>query len=153
MESATNRVWHHRMLGLLRIVTGFLFIAHGGQKLLNFPPSGKPPMPLDGWMATAGYLELIGGALILIGLLTRPVAFILAGEMAVAYFKAHAPNDFWPINNKGELSVLLSFLFLYFTFVGAGAFSIDSLFRRKAATESEHRGATADASGSRASPA
>lgn len=118
------------MHGLLRIVVGFLFMAHGSQKLFGFPASGKPSMPLDVMMTTAGYLELVGGALILLGLLTRPVAFILSGMMAVAYFKAHAPNGFWPIVNQGELAVVYSFLFLYFAFAGAGAFSIDSLFRR-----------------------
>ena len=119
------------MLGVLRIVTGFLFIAHGTQKLLGFPPSDHP-MPMVMWTLpwVAAVLELFGGALILFGLLTRPVAFILSGEMAVAYFMAHAPKDFWPVVNKGESAVLYCFIFLFFVFAGAGAFSLDSLFAK-----------------------
>ena len=139
MTKYTHSGWQYHMHGLLRIVMGFLFTAHGTQKLLDFPASGKPPVPLDGMMLAAGYLELIGGLLILVGLLTRPVAFILSGMMAVAYFKAHAPNGFWPIVNHGELAVVYCFLFLYFTFAGAGAFSIDSLFRRDRVTQTNDR--------------
>jgi putative oxidoreductase len=123
--------WQPRILGLLRIVTGFLFIAHGTQKLFGFPPSDRPMNIQLGTMpGIGGLLELVGGALILVGLFTRPTAFILAGEMAVAYFLMHAKNGFWPIVNKGELAALYCFVFLYFVFAGAGSFSLDSLFRK-----------------------
>jgi putative oxidoreductase len=106
-------------------------MAHGGQKLLGYPapmPGGKAPlMTLIG---VAGILESVGGFLILIGLFTRPVAFILAGFMAVAYFMAHAPGGFWPLLNKGELAVLYCFVFLYMAVAGGGAWSVDRLWRR-----------------------
>jgi putative oxidoreductase len=123
--------WQPRLLSILRIVTGFLFIAHGTQKLLDFPPSDHP-MNLAAWTMpwTAGVLELVGGGLIILGLLTRPVAFILAGEMAVAYFMSHAPNGFWPIANKGELAVVYCFIFLYLAVAGAGAWSLDAIFKK-----------------------
>jgi putative oxidoreductase len=124
--------WQPRVLGLLRIVTGFLFTAHGTQKIFGFPPPDKPMnIELASAAGIGGLLELVGGALILFGLFTRPVAFILSGEMAVAYFVVHAPKGFWPIVNKGELAALYCFLFLYFVFAGAGAFSLDSLFRKE----------------------
>lgn len=123
--------WTPRVLSILRIVTGLLFFTHGSQKLFGFPPPDHP-MVLTPWTLpwTAGILELVGGAMILLGLLTRPAAFVLCGEMAVAYFMAHAPHAFWPIVNKGEPAVLYCFLFLFFAFSGAGAFSIDALFNR-----------------------
>lgn len=129
--SSTYAQWTPRLLSILRIITGFLFMAHGGQKLLGYPapmPGGKAPlMTLIG---VAGILESVGGFLILIGLFTRPVAFILAGFMAVAYFMAHAPGGFWPLLNKGELAVLYCFVFLYMAVAGGGAWSVDRLWRR-----------------------
>jgi putative oxidoreductase len=120
------------MQGLLRIVFGFLFVAHGTQKILGFPPSAKPMnLQLDSLPGMAGILELVGGTLILVGLLTRPVAFILSGLMAFAYFISHAPKGFWPILNKGELAVIYCFLFLFFAVAGAGSFSLDSLIHRR----------------------
>jgi putative oxidoreductase len=120
--------WTPRMLSILRIVTGFLFMTHGAQKLLGYPA----PMPgsLPTLIMVAGVLELFGGLLILLGLFTRPVAFILAGMMAVAYFMAHAPGGFWPLLNKGELAVLYCFVFLFLAAAGGGAWSIDRLWRR-----------------------
>jgi putative oxidoreductase len=131
-ENTFLAAWQPRMQGLLRMVIGFLFIAHGSQKLLGFPPSDKPMnIDLGSTAGIAGLLELVGGALIIVGLLTRPVAFILSGLMAFAYFMAHAPKGFWPIVNKGELAVVYCFVFLYFAVAGAGAFSLDSLFQRR----------------------
>jgi len=118
-------------LALLRIFTGLLFMQHGVQKLFGLlvPPdrpwNGAPPMFSQFWFA--GVLETFGGALIVLGLLTRPVAFLLAGEMAVAFFQAHFPRSFWPIRNGGEGPVLFCFIYLYFFAVGAGPWSIDSL--------------------------
>lgn len=112
---------------LLRIVAGFLFWFHGAQKLLGlFGGTAQSPMSLIG---LAGIIEFVGGILIAIGLFTSPVAFIASGEMAVAYFRAHAPRALWPIENNGELSVLYCFLFLYFAAMGSGIWSVDALRR------------------------
>jgi putative oxidoreductase len=116
-----------QMLGILRIVTALIFIAHGTQKLLGFPAapaSGLPAMFTMPW--TAGVLELFGGALVLVGFQTRPVAFVLSGLMAFAYWLAHAPRSFYPVLNGGDAAILYCFIFLYLVFAGAGAFSIDS---------------------------
>lgn len=116
---------------LLRIVSGLLFMVHGTQKLLGFPPGGKgtvPPISFPGGLS--GIIELVCGALITIGLMTGIAAFIASGEMAVAYFMAHAKGGFWPIQNKGELAVLFCFVFFYFAAHGAGIWSVDSLLRR-----------------------
>src|SRR5687767_10794791 len=112
---------------LLRIVAGFLFSLHGVQKL--FGALGGQSVELMSQMGLAGVIELVGGVLIAIGLFTSPVAFIASGEMAVAYFQAHAPRGFWPIMNGGELAVLYCFVFLYFAAVGSGKWSVDSLRR------------------------
>ncbi|MES2579439.1 MAG: DoxX family protein [Pseudomonadota bacterium] len=126
--------WTPYVLGLLRIITGFLFLQHGSSKLLGVPYNAMfDGLQLMSLMGVAGILELVGGTLILLGLFTRPVAFILSGQMAVAYFMAHAPGGFLPIVNKGELAVLFSFVFLYFAFAGAGKFSLDSIFCKKSA--------------------
>lgn len=121
-------IWTPRLLGILRIITGFLYLQHGTAKLFGAPHvamfDGLQVMSL---MGVAGILELVGGALLLLGLFTRPVAFILSGQMAAAYFMAHAPQGFLPILNGGELAVLYSFLFLYFAAAGGGAFSLDGL--------------------------
>ena len=117
--------WTPRALSVLRIVTGLLFLEHGTGKLLGFPPSDHAAPTLFSLIGVQGVLELVGGFLILIGLFTRPVAFILAGDMAVAYFMAHAPQSFWPAINKGEPAILFCFIFLYLVFAGAGDWSID----------------------------
>jgi putative oxidoreductase len=99
--------WTPRLLSVLRIIAGFLFIAHGAQKLFGFlAPPGSPTPPLMSLIGVGGVLEFFGGLLLLVGLFTRPVAFVLSGLMAVAYFMAHAPGGFWPLQNKGELAVL-----------------------------------------------
>ena len=118
------------LLSLLRIVTALLFMEHGTMKLFAYPaPLGN--IPLLSLMGLAGVLEVFGGFLILIGLFTRPVAFILSGEMAFAYFIAHAPHGFWPVMNHGESAVLYCFLYLYFSAAGAGPWSLDQLLVRR----------------------
>jgi putative oxidoreductase len=111
------------VLALTRVVFALLFACHGAMKL--FGAFGGHPMLHNPWMLAAGILEFGGGILIGLGLLTRPVAFVLCGEMAVAYFKAHFPGGYWPIQNKGELAVLYCFFFLYLVVRGAGKLSID----------------------------
>jgi putative oxidoreductase len=123
--------WGPRLLSLLRIVAGFMFMTHGLQKLFAWP-ANEPQQAVDlvSLMGLAGVLETFGGLLIMVGLFTRPVAFVLAGEMAVAYFKAHAPHGFWPLLNHGEPPVLYCFLFLYLAAVGGGVWSLDALRSR-----------------------
>jgi putative oxidoreductase len=118
-------MWSERLLSVLRIVAGFLFAAHGMQKVLGFPVPARAAFDLFTLSGVAGALELVGGALLVIGLFTRPVAFVLSGQMAVAYFLAHAPRAFWPIANGGELAALYSFVFLYLAFAGGGMWSVE----------------------------
>ena len=108
---------------LFRIVFGFLFIWHGAQKLFNFPLDF--PYPLNNLMYAAGGIALVGGALIMIGLLTRPAAFICSGTMAAAYWMAHGMEDFWPIINNGEMAVMYCFAFLFIATRGAGIWAVD----------------------------
>ena len=117
---------------IMRIVTGFLFLWHGSQKLLGFPPQpgppGAQPAVLSPLMATAGTLELVLGTLVMVGLFTGFAAFIASGEMAVAYFISHfSTGSFLPITNRGELAVLYCFIFLYVAAVGSGKLSVDSI--------------------------
>jgi putative oxidoreductase len=125
--------WSPRLLSVLRIMAGLLFMCHGSQKLFNCPPAAEPMnIAIFSFPAgIAGILEFFGGLLFVLGLFTRPVAFILSGQMAVAYFMAHAKNSFWPLLNHGELAVLYCFVFLYFAAAGPGPWSLDSLIRRK----------------------
>ena len=122
--------WTPRLLSVLRIVSAFLFMAHGTQKWLAFPVPRTSPTVLWSLSGVAGLLELVGGFLLLLGLFTRPVAFVLSGLMAFAYFIAHAPHDFWPIVNRGELAALYCFLFLYLAAAGGGPWSLDRWWRR-----------------------
>ena len=119
---------------LLRIVAGVLFICPGAMKLLGWF-GGMPGTPGGGGLppllAVAGVIELVGGAAILLGLFTRPVAFIASGQMAFAYFIGHFPRGFWPIQNQGEPAVLLFFIFLFLSASGPGSFSLDHLLRRR----------------------
>jgi putative oxidoreductase len=119
---------------LLRVVAGLLLFQRGSMKLLGWfggiPPNGSIA-PLMSQVGIGGVLESFGGLAIMLGLLTRPVAFILCGEMAVAYWQFHAPKGFWPIQNHGEPAVLLCFIFLYMVAQGGGAWSLDALIRRK----------------------
>ncbi len=114
---------------LLRMVTGLMFWQHGAQKLFGWL-GGRRVEDLTSLMGLAGVLEFFGGLLIIIGLFTRPVAFILSGEMAVAYFMAHQPRGLWPIENRGEVVVLFSFIYLFFAAHGAGPYSLDRLRTR-----------------------
>jgi putative oxidoreductase len=124
--------WAPRLLSVLRIIAAFLFMAHGSQKLFGFPSSGQPLRPFQLFPSgIAGFLELFGGLLLLLGLFTRPVAFILSGQMAVAYFWQHASQGFWPLLNRGELAALYCFLFLYFSVAGGGEWSLDNIWRKK----------------------
>lgn len=116
--------WSPRVLSVLRIVTALLFIPHGTQKLFGVPGAQEAVPALVSMMGVAGILECIGGLLILVGVFTRPVAFLLSGEMAVAYFTAHAPRGFWPILNGGELAALYCFVFLYLAVAGGGPWSL-----------------------------
>ena len=121
------------LLSILRIMSALLFMAHGTGKLFQFPPveqfpTGPAPFTLV-WFA--GVLELAGGALMALGLLTRPVAFLLAGEMAAAYWIAHAPRAFYPIQNGGELAIMFCFVFLYIAAAGGGAWALDNIVFKK----------------------
>jgi putative oxidoreductase len=124
--------WTSRMLSILRIVAALVFITAGTMKLFGFPPPppGTPDFPLTSQMGIGGLLETIGGLLLVIGLFTRPVAFILAGEMAVAYFQFHFPQSFFPTVNNGVPAVLYCFIFLYFVFAGGGEWSVDAAIAR-----------------------
>lgn len=121
-------------MAILRIVAGLLFLEHGTQKLLGFPPP-MPGMPADlpPMLLAAGVLELVGGLLFIIGLFIRPVAFVLSGMMAVAYFMAHGSKGFFPALNGGDPAILFCFIFLYFACAGAGPWSADSARAAKAA--------------------
>jgi putative oxidoreductase len=129
--SSLETVWAPRVLSILRIVAALIFLAHGTQKLLGFPasPNGAPEFMSLPWIA--GALELVGGSLLILGLFTRPVAFILSGQMAVAYWMAHAPRSPFPVLNGGDASILYCFVFLYLVFAGGGAWSVDNLMRRR----------------------
>ncbi|HEX9291613.1 MAG TPA: DoxX family protein [Anaeromyxobacteraceae bacterium] len=127
------RSWAPYLLSILRIVTAFLFMQVGTAKLFAFPGAIMPgggTAPVASLPGVAGVLETFGGLLLLLGLFTRPVAFVLSGEMAVAYFIAHAPRGFWPVLNQGAPAALYSFLFLYLSAAGGGPWSIDALGRR-----------------------
>jgi putative oxidoreductase len=133
----TLNEWEPRVRSILRIVVGLLFMQHGAQKLFGFPaspmPPNAPPRPafeLMSQMGIAGVLEFFGGLLFALGLFTRPVAFLLSGQMAVAYFQVHAPRDFWPVINQGELAALYCFVFFYYVFAGPGPWSLDRLLLR-----------------------
>ncbi len=116
-------------LGVLRIMSGLLFLAHGTQKFLSLPAGERAGAGWDfsGPGAYAGLIELVTGVLIAAGLFTRPAAFLASGTMAFAYFLAHAPQNFWPINNGGDAAILYCFVFLFLVFAGPGAFSVDGL--------------------------
>lgn len=130
MLETLETVWAPRMLSVLRIVSGLIFMEHGTFKWLGFPPPGGNPQ-LATMSGAGGIIELVGGALLVLGLFTRPVAFILSGEMAVAYWWSHAPRNFFPIVNQGDAAILYCFIFLYIVFAGGGAWSLDRLIWKK----------------------
>ncbi len=127
----TLAAWTPRALSVLRIIMGLMIIQHGMAKILGFPAvasfANLSPLSLIG---AAGLIELIGGALLILGLLTRPVAFIISGEMAFAYFMAHAPKDFYPLINGGTLAIMFCFTCLYLSTAGAGPWSVDAAMKR-----------------------
>lgn len=122
-------------LAALRIVSGLIFLEHGTQKFLSFPAGERAGsgLALDGPGAYAGIIELVAGALIALGLFTRPAAFIASGTMAVAYWLAHAPQNFFPVNNGGDPAILYCFVFLYLFFAGPGAWSLDGQLGKRRA--------------------
>jgi putative oxidoreductase len=123
--------WPSRALSIVRIVLGFLFITFGTFKIFGWPQvPGVPPIPAFSQMWIGGWMEIVGGFLIGIGLLTRPVAFLLAGEMAVAYFQFHFPQSFWPQVNQGIGAVMYCWFFLLLIFTGAGEWSVDHAIAR-----------------------
>jgi putative oxidoreductase len=121
--------WAPHTLSILRIMAGLLFFEHGLQKLFAVPDAGGGAVPLLSLIGLAGLIELVGGALIIVGLVTRISAFIISGEMAFAYFMAHAPQGFMPIENGGELAMLYCFLFFYLIFAGPGSWSVDAMMK------------------------
>lgn len=125
-------MWAPRVLSVLRIVAALLFMEHGLMKVFHFP-AAQPgaPDPLPPMLVAAAWLEIIGGALLVLGLFTRPVAFILSGQMAVAYFLAHASQGFWPALNGGEAAILFCFVFLNLVFAGPGEWSLDAQVRKR----------------------
>ncbi|KQP92680.1 MULTISPECIES: DoxX family protein [unclassified Methylobacterium] len=126
--AATMSAWAPRLLSVLRIMSGLLFLEHGTQKLFGFPArmGGGPAPDLLSLPGIAGGLELVGGTLIVLGLFTRPVAFLLSGQMAVAYFLAHAPKSPFPALNGGDAAILFCFVFLYLVAAGPGPWSLDA---------------------------
>jgi putative oxidoreductase len=125
--------WAPYLLSVLRIIAAFLFIQFGTAKLFAFPAAVLPgggTAPVASLPGVAGALEAFGGALLLLGLFTRPVAFLLSGEMAIAYFIGHAPRGFWPVLNQGHPAILFCFVWLYLSAAGAGPWSIDAMRKR-----------------------
>ena len=126
MLQTLETVWAPRVLSIARIVAALIFMEHGMQKLFGFPPSPNPGPALFSLYGYQGMIEVVGGVLLVLGLFTRPVAFILAGDMAFAYFMSHAPANFFPILNRGDAAILYCFFFLLFFVAGPGRWSVDS---------------------------
>jgi putative oxidoreductase len=124
--------WAPRVLAILRIVAALLFMEHGLMKAFDFPgPQPGAPDPLPPMLVAAAWIEIGAGALIALGLFTRAAAFVASGEMAIAYFTAHAPRGFWPALNEGDAAILYCFVFFYLVFAGAGPWSLDALLRAR----------------------
>jgi putative oxidoreductase len=124
-----RKEWEPRVLSIMRIMVGLLFMEHGTAKLLGFPPgTAAPALFALHWFA--GVIEMVGGALVALGLLTRIAAFIMSGEMAIGYFLSHAPQNFFPLVNRGDAAVLYCFIFLYLAVAGGGCWSLDRLLSR-----------------------
>jgi len=133
MLESLETVWAPRFLSVLRIVSGLIFLEHGSQKWLNFPPfpADRAAPGIATMSGAGGVIELVGGTLLVLGLFTRPVALILSGEMAVAYWWSHAPRNVFPVLNMGDAAILFCFIFLYMVFAGGGAWSLDKLIWKK----------------------
>ena len=123
--------WAPRMLSVLRIVAALVFIAHGTQKLLGFPAGANPGPEFMSLFWIGGLIEVVTGALLILGLFTRLAAFVASGEMAVAYWMFHAPQNPYPVNNGGDAAILYCFVFLYLVFAGPGPWSVDALLDRR----------------------
>lgn len=137
IHEPANPVWTARMLSIFRVVAGVVFLSAGTMKIFGYPENPMPDMPpIELWsqVGIGGLMEVVGGLLIVLGLYTRPVAFVLAGEMAVAYFQFHAPGGFWPTYNGGVAAVMYCFFFLYLMLAGAGPWSLDALIARSRAS-------------------
>jgi putative oxidoreductase len=127
-DRTLSNVWAPRLLAALRIVSALLFLEHGLVKVFGFPAGAEPgQQALLSFFGIAGLIEAVGGVLVLIGLFTRPVAFLMAGEMAVGYFMVHAPVNFYPAVNGGDAAILFCFVFLYLSAAGPGAWSVDEM--------------------------
>jgi putative oxidoreductase len=126
--------WEPRVLSIVRIVAGLLYLQHGLNKMLNFPPTPTHVPYAENMFSlvpgVAGLIEVFGSLLLIFGLFTRPVAFIISGEMAIAYFYAHQPRNFFPLLNAGEPAILYCFIFLYLFVAGGGCWSLDRLMSR-----------------------
>jgi putative oxidoreductase len=132
--------WSPEVLAALRIITALLLVEHALMKFFSFPaPIPGVQHPLSAIMMIAGVIEIVGAPLIILGLFTRPAAFLLSGEMAVAYFMAHAPVSFFPVLNMGEPAIMFCFVFLYLVFAGPGAWSVDGLRNQNSAAKLENR--------------
>jgi len=129
--TAFLEAWTPRILSLVRIVSALIFMEHGTQKWLNFPPLGRPAPELWSMSGFGGALELVLGPLLVLGLFTRPVAFVLSGEMAIAYWRSHAPRNVFPVLNGGDAAILYCFIFLYLAFAGGGVWSLDRVIWKK----------------------
>jgi putative oxidoreductase len=129
--SELQATWAPRVLSVLRVVAALIFMLHGTQKLFGFPPraAGVAAPELLSLYGAAGMLEIVGGLLLLFGFLTRPVAFLLSGQMAFAYFIGHAPRNLFPTLNGGDAAILYCFVFLYLAFAGPGPWSVDAILR------------------------
>jgi putative oxidoreductase len=133
MTAYLESVWAPRVLSIVRVIAALIFMAHGTQKLLNFPARANNAAAPDifSMYGIAGSLEIVGGLLLLFGLFTRPVAFILSGQMAFAYWLSHAPRNLFPVLNGGDAAILYCFLFLFMAFAGGGAWSLDKAIWKK----------------------
>jgi putative oxidoreductase len=127
---STIAAWTPRVLSIVRIVVALMFLEHGTQKFLDFPPSPNPGPPLFSLIGVQGAIEIVGGCLLAAGFFTRCVAFVLSGDMAVAYFMSHAPRSFFPALNGGDAAILYCFIFLYLAFAGGGPWSVDAAMGR-----------------------
>lgn len=133
-RTAALTAWAPTVLSIVRIVVALIFLEHGTQKLLSFPAGERAGVEFATLSWWAGLIELITGALLAVGLFTRTAAFIASGEMAVAYWMAHAPQDFFPVNNGGDAAILYCFIFLYLVFAGPGPWSIDAARSQRSAS-------------------
>ena len=131
MIAQLETVWAPRVLSIVRIVAALIFMEHGTQKWLGVPPLGRAGPELMSMSGFGGLIELILGPLLVLGLFSRPVAFILSGEMAIAYWWSHAPRNLYPILNGGDAAILYCFIFLYIAFAGGGAWSLDRLIWKR----------------------